>query len=118
MICDELSAAVLCDYDYSDTSKLKERYFQHYQRLGQLEEHRILSYRVQEGWGSLCNFLALPVPDTPFPHSNDSRELQELGRQGWWTAVKNSMRNVFGGALVILLTSMALARFRHFQTFV
>ena len=118
MICDELSAAVLCDYDYSNTSKLKERYLQHYKTIGQLDAHRILKYRIQEGWKPLCNFLALPVPDTPFPHSNDAQYLQELGRQAWWTAVKNSMRNVFGGALVVVLTSMALARFRHVQPLV
>jgi Sulfotransferase domain len=113
MICDELCAAVLCDYDYSNTSKLRERYAEHYKTLGQLDKQRILRYRVQEGWTPLCNFLAVPVPDIPFPRSNDSRELQELGQQAWWTAVRNSMRNVFGGATVILVAAMAAARLRR-----
>jgi Sulfotransferase domain len=113
MICDELCAAMLCDYDYTNTSKLEERYAQHYKTLGQLGEGRILRYRVQEGWGSLCKFLSVSVPDRPFPRQNDSGELKELGRQAWWTAVRNSVRNVIGGAVVILVMSMALAVFAN-----
>jgi len=32
---------------------------------------RLLVYQVTEGWEPLCAFLDRPVPDTPFPHSND-----------------------------------------------
>jgi hypothetical protein len=31
---------------------------------------RLLVYDVAEGWGPLCAFLGVPVPDTPFPHRN------------------------------------------------
>jgi hypothetical protein len=118
MICDELSAAMLCDYDYSDTTKLEERYTHHYKTLSQLGEGRILRYRIQQGWDPLCEFLSVSVPGRPFPRQNDWRELEELGRQAWWTAVRNSARNVIGGAVVILMTSMALTRFGRLQAFV
>jgi Sulfotransferase domain len=118
MICDELSAAILCDYDYSNTPKLQERYVEHYRSLGKLDQRRIMRYRVQEGWTPLCDFLAVPVPDHPFPRLNDSRELQELGQQAWWTAMRNSLRNVLGGAMVVLVTSIALARIRRLPAFV
>jgi hypothetical protein len=32
---------------------------------------RLLVYQVTQGWEPLCAFLDLPVPDAPFPHSND-----------------------------------------------
>ena len=35
---------------------------------------RLLVWSVSDGWEPLCNFLDLPVPDTPFPHLNDSGE--------------------------------------------
>jgi hypothetical protein len=31
---------------------------------------RLLVYRVQEGWGPLCEALGVPVPDVPFPRHN------------------------------------------------
>lgn len=34
---------------------------------------RLLVYQVSEGWGPLCAFLRVPVPDRPFPRVN-SRE--------------------------------------------
>jgi hypothetical protein len=32
---------------------------------------KLLVYQVKEGWGPLCEFLGVPVPDVPFPHLND-----------------------------------------------
>jgi len=31
-------------------------------------QDRLLEYNVKEGWGPLCKFLDVPVPDKPFPH--------------------------------------------------
>lgn len=33
---------------------------------------RLLVYSVSEGWGPLCDFLGVPVPDEPFPRLNDA----------------------------------------------
>jgi len=35
---------------------------------------RLLVWSVQEGWEPLCEFLEVPVPDAPFPKTNDARE--------------------------------------------
>ena len=42
--------------------------------------NRLLVFDVAEGWDPLCNFLEVPIPDTPFPHENE-REMfwQALG---------------------------------------
>ena len=33
-------------------------------------KERLLVYDLKEGWGPLCEFLEVPVPDKPFPHKN------------------------------------------------
>lgn len=38
---------------------------------------RLLVWSVGDGWEPLCEFLELPVPDTPFPHLNDSKVFAE-----------------------------------------
>ena len=37
---------------------------------------RLLVYEAGEGWGRLCEFLGVPVPDGPFPKSNTREEFQ------------------------------------------
>lgn len=37
---------------------------------------RLLVYDVKEGWGPLCDFLGVEVPDGPFPHLNDTAEMR------------------------------------------
>lgn len=41
----------------------------------EVKEHvppeKLLVYEVDEGWGPLCEFLGVEVPDKPFPHLND-----------------------------------------------
>lgn len=38
---------------------------------------RLLVFEVKDGWESLCNFLGVPVPSTPFPHSNDGATFEK-----------------------------------------
>jgi len=38
---------------------------------------RLLVFQVTEGWGPLCEFLDVPIPDTPFPRLNDRQAFQE-----------------------------------------
>jgi len=38
---------------------------------------RLLVWSPAEGWEPLCEFLGLPVPETPFPHLNDSAEFAD-----------------------------------------
>lgn len=37
---------------------------------------RLLVFDVREGWGPLCAFLGVPVPEEPFPRVNDAAEFQ------------------------------------------
>jgi len=36
---------------------------------------KLLVFNSKEGWGPLCKFLSLPVPNTPFPRVNDTASM-------------------------------------------
>ena len=40
-------------------------------------KERLLVFSVKEGWGPLCNFLNVPVPEEPFPNTNDSASMKK-----------------------------------------
>ncbi len=40
-------------------------------------KEKLLVYEVGEGWEPLCTFLNKPIPSVPFPHVNDTKEMQE-----------------------------------------
>ena len=42
-----------------------------------LPPERLLVYSPKEGWEPLCNFLDVPVPDSPFPRVNSRDEISE-----------------------------------------
>jgi PAS domain S-box-containing protein len=39
---------------------------------------RLLVYEITEGWEPLCEFLDVPVPDTPMPHLNDATSFRAM----------------------------------------
>lgn len=39
---------------------------------------QLLIFQVKDGWGPLCEFLNVPVPNGPFPRSNNREEFWEL----------------------------------------
>jgi len=41
---------------------------------------RLLVFEVKEGWQPLCDFLGVAVPDSEFPHVNDTAEMQQRVR--------------------------------------
>ena len=64
---------------------------------------RLLVYDVREGWEPLCAWLGVPVPETPFPHTNTREEMTQMRQamaEGAWDAQKISQmaRERFGRA--------------------
>ena len=43
-----------------------------------ISSDRLLVYPVGAGWEPLCNFLGCPVPDQPYPRSNDEAEFKKV----------------------------------------
>ncbi|KAK1466603.1 hypothetical protein CTAM01_17005 [Colletotrichum tamarilloi] len=57
--------------------KLGEVYERHHKYImSTVPKERLLVYKLGEGWGPLCEFLDLPVPDMPFPHGNEAAALR------------------------------------------
>jgi len=42
-----------------------------------IPSEKLLVYRITEGWGPLCSFLDVPVPDQEFPFMNKRKEFKE-----------------------------------------
>lgn len=53
-------------------------YLDHYKTIREVTPpERLLNFRLDQGWEPLCEFLGKPVPDIPFPHSNDTQAYHE-----------------------------------------
>ena len=52
--------------------------FEHHNEAVQrsVPPERLLVFDVKEGWEPLCDFFGVEVPDEPFPHLNDTREMR------------------------------------------
>jgi hypothetical protein len=68
---------------------------------------RLLVYEVKEGWGPLCDFLGVEVPDRPFPHLNDTEAFR-----GWVRRVR--LLTTAALTISVLLAGLVVLRFiRH-----
>jgi hypothetical protein len=67
---------------------------------------RLLVYNVKAGWGPLCEFLGVEVPDEPFPRTNDTAEMRRRLR-----AVK--VISITAPVTLTLLAGAALALLRR-----
>jgi sulfotransferase family protein len=45
--------------------------------IDSLPSDRLLVFSPKEGWGPLCAFLGVPVPDAPFPRVNSRDEIKQ-----------------------------------------
>ncbi len=70
---------------------------------------RLLVYDVREGWAPLCAFLGVEVPNEPFPHLNDTREMR---RRLIGLVVVSAAAPVLVGAGVIAALAYLLRRAR------
>ena len=48
---------------------------------------QLLVYSVDQGWGPLCKFLNVPVPDMAFPNMNDTAKLKLAATVLSWVSV-------------------------------
>ena len=58
--------------------------------IAEAPKGKLLVFKAEQGWEPLCKFLGVPVPDEPFPHVNDTKEMQKIiaaiTAAGWITA--------------------------------
>src|SRR5205814_5528363 len=61
-----------------DAEWMKEKFTQWNDEVKRnVPAEKLLVYEVKDGWEPLCKFLNVPVPDVPFPKSNDSESFQK-----------------------------------------
>jgi hypothetical protein len=61
--------------EQADPDRLLEGMERHHEEVMRtVPAERLLVWSVTEGWEPLCEFLEVPVPDTPFPRLNDSKQ--------------------------------------------
>ena len=62
---------------FEDEAFAKEVFTRHNEEVKRrVPPGKLLVYEVKEGWGPLCEFLGVEVPDMPFPHLNDAARMQ------------------------------------------
>ena len=61
---------------FSDRESAKLVYYEHIRSVKKtIPADKLLIYHVKEGWGPLCEFLDVEVPEIPFPKVNDTAEM-------------------------------------------
>ena len=69
-------------------------------------KERLLVFSVKEGWEPLCKFLNVPVPDCPFPNTNDSAQMKKFIRMNQLKAYTF----VFGAPIILGISAYLLYR--------
>jgi len=69
----------LIDLEFGKEYKNKEKVIEHFNQHNKevtdsVPKERLLVFNLKDGWKPLCEFLGVPVPDNPFPHSNSKDE--------------------------------------------
>jgi hypothetical protein len=70
------------DGRFEDREYAIETLERHNEKVEQsVSPEKLLVYEVKEGWGPLCEFLEVEVPEKPFPHLNDSAAFRDRIRR-------------------------------------
>ncbi|KAI3393408.1 hypothetical protein diail_4303 [Diaporthe ilicicola] len=81
-------------------------YTEHYKTIREVTPpERLLNFRLSQGWEPLCEFLGKPVPDVPFPHSNDTQayheQLEVVTRRAAYLTLRRAAPSLIGCVLTI-----------------
>ena len=65
--------------DDLEREELIKRFIAHNKAVREtIPRDQLLIFQVKEGWEPLCKFLDKPIPDMPFPRTNNREEFWEL----------------------------------------
>jgi hypothetical protein len=71
-------------------------------------KERLLEFSPNQGWGPLCEFLDLPVPEEDFPHLNSTRDAIQLENELFWERWSLVVRRI-GKEIVIMVFVLMVA---------
>ncbi|KAI7310625.1 hypothetical protein KC315_g12540 [Hortaea werneckii] len=95
----------------------KRRYREYYEEIRSIvPKERLLEYKMGEGWGPLCEFLEVPVPEgKKFPRTNDTDGFVERCRRRNHMQMLNVLfrATVVGGgfAAIVFSATMTIRKF-------
>ncbi len=92
----------LFDGRFTDREHATDLFTRHIERVRlTCPPERLLVFEVADGWGPLCAFLNVPVPDRPFPHLNDAKVTRRVvSFVRWGTRVVPALGGALLGALI------------------
>jgi hypothetical protein len=71
--------------DFENRQRTIEIFQQHTETVKRtVPPENLLVFSIKEGWEPLCKFLQVPIPDTHFPHLNDSAQMKRVMRRLSW----------------------------------
>ena len=64
--------------NFLDRDALRQNYVEYVNAVQEsIPSERLLTFNVKQGWGPLCKFLDAPIPEVPFPNTNDSAQMKK-----------------------------------------
>jgi hypothetical protein len=107
---DRLSWVGMFHGRFEDRSYAIEVFNRHNEEVKRVvPKDRLLVYEVNEGWGALCTFLGVPVPEgKPFPRLNDAAAFRARIRRG--VLIVRTVAFTVAGAVVLILAWLASRR--------
>lgn len=68
------------DYESAGFAKLlRQAYVEHYEHVRRsTPKEKLLEFKSEDGWGPLCAFLNVEMPEEPYPFVNESKDFV------WW----------------------------------
>ncbi|KKY36472.1 putative nad dependent epimerase [Diaporthe ampelina] len=71
--------------EYWAEEQYRKTYEAHYPRVRSLvAAERILEFDLgRDGWDELCGFLGKEIPEEPFPHTNQAKDMVEQRKRMW-----------------------------------
>lgn len=89
-----------------DPAAAMARYEEHQREVEDtVPPERLLVFRASDGWEPLCRFLEVPVPDGPFPRTNDSatfRKRLRLMQAPAYAILALALILLFGGGWLLV----------------
>jgi hypothetical protein len=78
----EMSHQLIWQRSHAGTMTDRARAIAHYHQhiadvRAAVPAERLLVFSAEQGWQPLCDFVGVPVPDTPFPNVNDRAEIKK-----------------------------------------
>lgn len=92
----------------------KRKFFEHNEMVRNLvPKERLLEYRVGEGWGRLCSFLDISVPEYEFPVTNVGDTFRERMNLVMTLAMRRAVVRTLPLLVGILVVCVAVWFYRN-----